>query len=223
MLNRIALTSLCLFIGLSVFAQSGSKWKIGFKAGWNYTDQLVSKLTKSGTFNANKTYNQSTQWLLGGHFGLSSSLQLSEKVVLNADFILMQTGFKVAILDTLVEDKLTNRLYYAGLPIYGSILILPKLGFEIGIQPSYLLGRVGRFNGELVENIGKDAFSNLDFGLIGGLSYQINERFKFQSRYYRGMSNSFDVTFTDINGQPVTPEPKFINHGIQVSLTVFPF
>ncbi len=224
MRNQIALTSLCLLLGLTISAQNGSKWKIGVKAGVNYTEQWVSKLPKTPSFDLNEVYNQRTDWLLGLHIGLSSSLQLSEKFTLNADLLYNQRGFKGDVVDTsLLEIQFTNRLHNISLPLYGNLQLLPKLGFEIGAEASYLVGLSGRYDGERVENLDKNNFSDLDFGLIGGLSYQFHQRFRIQGRYYWGKKDIYDVTFTDINGEALDQQPKYINHGVQLSLTVFPF
>lgn len=224
MMNRIALASLGLLMSLSIFAQTGAKWKIGLKAGLNYTDQLANKLPVSPAFDFNKAYNQSTDWLSGLNVGLHSSLSLSEKIALNADLVYNQRGFRGGEVDTVLQTShYVNRLHYLSLPLYGSLRLSPKLGLELGAETSYFLGITGTYNGEKIENPDNELFSDLDFGLLGGLAYQIHSRLQLQGRYYWGMSNTNNITFTDENGQPRSPQPKYINHGVQLSLTVFPF
>lgn len=224
MMNRIALASLGLLMSLGVFAQNGSKWKIGVKAGFNHTDQLASMLPKSPSLNLNKLYNQSTDWLSGLSAGLHSSLSLSEKIALNADLLYNQRGFRGRAIDTVLQGgNYVNRLHYLSLPLYGGLRLNSKLGIDLGIETSYFLGLTGKYNGEKIENPNTDAFSDLDFGLLGGLTYQIHSRLAIQGRYYWGTRNTYDITFTDVNGQPISSQPKYINHGVQFSLTVFPF
>ena len=224
MSNRIALTSLCLFIGLTVFAQNGSKWRIGVKAGVNYTDQLASNFPSSSSVNLNKLYNQGTEWLLGLNAGLHGTLQLSEKVGLNADLLYNQRGFKGITKDSSFQDvNYSSRFHYLSLPLYGSLRLMPRLAFELGAETSYFLNLSGKSGGVRIDGESNNSVTKVDFGLIAGLSFELTDRLSLQGRYYRGLKDVFDVTFTDVNGAELDINPRFTNHGVQLSLTVFPF
>lgn len=224
MSNRIALTSLCLFICLTVFAQNGSKWEFGVKAGVNYSDQQVDKWPSSASIDLNKLYNQSTKWLLGLNAGLHGKLKLSEKVGLNADLVYNQRGFKGITKDSSFQDvNYSSRFHYLSLPFYGSLRLMPRLAFELGAETSYFLNLSGKYDGTRIDSESNDSATNVDFGLIAGLSFELTDRLSLQGRYYRGLKDVFDVTFTDVNGAELDINPRFINHGVQLSLTVFPF
>lgn len=224
MSNRIALTSLCLLVGLTVFAQNGAKWKIGVKAGLNYTDQHASGFSEFLGTDLNKIYNKSTAWDPGLSVGFQSKLHFSENFSLNSDLLYNQRAYTSTTKDTnFSEVKLINRLHYISLPVYGGFQLLPGLEIEIGAETSYLLDWTSKFQEQQIEPINRDAISDFDFGVAGGLSYRINNYLSLQGRYYRGLVNTMDVKFTDINGNELGDNAKFINHIFQLSLTVFPF
>lgn len=224
MRNRIALTSLYLLLGLTISAQNGSKWKIGVKAGVNYTDQQVSNFPDLISQDLNKLYNESTGWIPGLNAGLHSQLQLTEKINLNVDLAFNQKGYNGRVKDTnSLEVKYTNRFYYISLPIYGGLQLTRGLAVEIGAESSYFLGLRGKYGDTKIERGNNDALSNFDFGIIGGLSLRLNDRLSVQGRYYRGLVDVLEAAFTDINGVELEQQPKHINHGLQLSLTVFPF
>ncbi|AEE49546.1 porin family protein [Haliscomenobacter hydrossis] len=224
MSNRIALTSLCLLIGLTVIAQNGSKWEFGVKAGLNYTGQHASGFPEFLGQDLNKIYNKTTTWDPGLSAGFQSKLRLSENFSLNADLLYNQRAYTSTTKDTsFSEVKLINRLHYLSLPVYGGLQLLPGLNVEIGVETSYFLDWTGKYQGNQIEPINRDAISDFDFGVAGGLSYRINKYLSLQGRYYRGLVNTMEVKFTDINGNELEGNTKFINHGVQLSLTVFPF
>lgn len=223
MMNRIALASLSLLMSFSVFAQTGAKWEIGIKAGLNYTDQHASGFPTLAFQNLNKIYNKTTNWDPGLSAGFQSKLRLSENFSLNADLLYNQRGYTSITKDTSFgEVELTQRFHYLSLPLYGGFQLLPGLNVEIGAETSYLLDATGKFKGHNINPI-PNAMSDFDFGLTGGLSYRINKYFSLQGRYYRGLTNTMELKFTDLNGNELDANPKIINHGVQLSLAVFPF
>ena len=220
MSNRIALTSLCLFIGLTVFAQNGSKWKIGFKAGWNYSDQLMSGSPEGN----DKTFNQSTDWLSGVHAGFRSELLLKESVALNADLLYNQRGLKTIIrFPTGGTSSFSTNSHYLSLPLTAGFKLIDQLWVEAGGEISAWLDQTALLDGEKINLFDDSRYAATDVGLIGGLSYQIGKWIKLSGRYYRGLGNIQDVTFTDANGKPIEDKANLNYHGVQLSLTVFPF
>jgi opacity protein-like surface antigen len=135
-----------------------------------------------------------------------------------------QRGFKGITKDSSFQDvNYSSRFHYLSLPIYGNLQLVPRLALEFGAETSYFLNLGGKYgdikrNGESNESV-----TNLDFGLIAGLSFELTDRLSLQGRYYRGLKDVFDVTFTDVNGTELDINPRFTNHGFQLSLTVFPF
>lgn len=122
-----------------------------------------------------------------------------------------------------MEVELSQRFHYLSLPLYGGFQLLPGLDVEIGAETSYLLDFTGKYNGQKIKPALSDEVSDFDFGLTGGISYRINRHLSLQGRYYRGLTNTMELKFTDINGNELDANPKLINHGVQLSLTVFPF
>lgn len=223
-MNRIALASLGLLMSLGIFAQTGSKWKIGVKAGGNYTGQYASGFPEIAGQDINKLFNETTNWDPGLSAGFQSKLQISENLSLNADLLYNQRGFTSITKDTnAVEVELSQRFHYLSLPLYGGFQLLPGLDVEIGAETSYLLDFTGKYNGQRIKPALSDEVSDVDFGLTGGISYRINRHLSLQGRYYRGLTNTMELKFTDLNGNELDANPKIINQGVQLSLTVFPF
>lgn len=220
MSNRIALTSLCLLIGFAVFAQSGSKWRIGFKAGWNYSDLLMSGSPEGN----DATFNQSTDWLSGVHAGFRSELLLNESISLNADVLYNQRGLKSVInYPTGGASSFSNTSHYLSLPLTAGFKVIDQLWVEAGGEISAWLGQTALLDGEKIDFFDDSGYAASDVGLIGGLSYQFGKWIKLSGRYYRGLGNVQDITFTGANGQPIEDKAKLNYHGVQLSLTVFPF
>ena len=220
MSNRIALTSLCLFIGLTVFAQNGAKWRIGFKAGWNYSDLLMSGSPEGN----DATCNQSTDWLSGVHAGFRSELLLKESIALNADVLYNQRGLKSVInYPTGGNSSFSTTSHYLSLPITAGFKLIDHLWVEAGGEISFWLDQTARLDGKKINYLENSEYASTDIGLTGGLSYQFGKWIKLSGRYYRGLGNVQDVTFTDANGQPIGDKAKLNYHGIQLSFTVFPF
>lgn len=219
-MNRIALASLCLLMSLSVIAQNGSKWKIGFKAGWNYSDQLMSGSPEGN----DKTFNQSTDWLSGVHAGFRSELLLKESIALNADLLYNQRGIKTIIrYPTGGTSSFSTNSHYLSLPLTAGFKLIDQLWVEAGGEISAWLGQTALLDGEKINSFDDSGYAATDVGLIGGLSYQFGTWIKLSGRYYRGLGNVQDITFTNANGQPIEDKAKINFHGVQVSLTVFPF
>lgn len=219
MMNRIALASLCLLMSLGIFAQNQSKWKIGFKAGGNYSDQLLSGAPEGG----DKLINQSTKWLSGLHAGFRSELLLNESLSLNADLLYNQRGFRSRLTySSNLDYRFATTSHYLSLPITTGVRLFDQLWIEAGGEFSLRLDQTARIDGEKVDAVDTQ-FAATDFGLTGGLAYQFGRHIKLSSRYYRGLGNVQDVTFTDANGQPYGNDAKVIYHGVQFSLIVFPF
>lgn len=222
-MNRIALASLGLLMSFAVFAQNGAKWEFGVKAGLNYTDQHASGFPEITGQNLNQVYNKTTNWDPGLSAGLQSKFHFSENFSLNADLLYNQRGYTSVLKDTsLLETTLANRFHYLSLPLYGGFQLLPGLEVEIGAETSYLLDFTGKFKEHNINPILPPA-SDFDFGVTGGISYRINQYFALQGRYYRGLTDTMDLQFTDANGQDLGNNSRLVNHGFQFSLTVFPF
>jgi opacity protein-like surface antigen len=100
---------------------------------------------------------------------------------------------------------------------------MPRLALELGAETSYFLNLGGKYGDTKINGESNESVTNLDFGLIAGLSFELTDRLSLQGRYYRGLKNVFDITFTDVNGTELDINPRFTNHGFQLSLTVFPF
>ena len=224
MWNRITLTSLCLLMGLILTAQNQTKWKIGVKAGWNYSDQLIVNLPESFPKGIDQTINQTTDWLVGLNAVLQNEFQFSEFLSLNAGLFFNERGYRTNTTGTNgIKQRIGSVARYLSLPVCIGMNLTQKFKFELGAETSTLLGHNFIQGGKKIQIPSTIKNEPFDFGVLGGLTYKFNDIISFSGRYYRGLADVQNIQFTDENGVPFTGNSKVINHGVQVAVIVFPF
>lgn len=224
MCNRITLTSLCLMMGLILTAQNQTKWKIGVKAGWNYSDQLIVNLPATSPQDLDKAINLTTDWLVGLNAGLQNEFQFSDFLSLNAGLFFNERGFRTYTTGTnRIKQRIGSVARYLSLPVCIGMNLTQKFKLELGAETSTLLGHNFIQGGKKIQIPVATKNEPFDFGVLGGLTYQFNDIISFSGRYYRGLADVQNIRFTDGNGLPVERSSKVINHGVQVGVIVFPF
>ena len=225
MWNRITtLTSLCLLMGLILTAQNQTKWKIGVKAGWNYSDQLIVNLPESFPKDLDQAINQTTDWLVGLNAGLQNEFQINDFLSLNAGLFFSERGFRTYTTGTNgLKQRIGSVARYLSLPVCVGMNLTKKFKFELGAETSTLLGHNFIEGGKKISIPAATKNEPFDFGVLGGLTYKFNDIINFSGRYYRGLADVQNIRFTDGNGVPIERNSKVINHGVQVAVIVFPF
>lgn len=225
MWNRITtLTSLCLLMGLILTAQNQTKWKIGVKAGWNYSDQLIVNLPESFPKDLDQAINQTTDWLVGLNAGLQNEFQINDFLSLNAGLFFSERGFRTYTTGTNgIKQRIGSVVRYLSLPVCVGMNLTKKFKFELGAETSTLLGHNFIEGGKKISIPAATKNEPFDFGVLGGLTYKFNDIINFSGRYYRGLADVQNIRFTDGNGLPIERNSKVINHGVQVAVIVFPF
>nr|WP_245895621.1 porin family protein [Flavobacterium album] len=100
-------------------------------------------------------------------------------------------------------DLKTN---YINVPILAKYYIMEGLSLEAGPYVGFLMS--AKADDEDV----KDGYKSIDFGLAGGVAYDLPMGVFFQARYNAGLS---DINDTE---SPVGSTPKITNNVIQVSV-----
>lgn len=224
MWNRIKLTSLCLLMGLILTAQNQTKWKIGVKTGWNYSDQLIVNLPATSPKDLDQAINQTTDWLVGLNAGLQNEFQFSDFLSMNMGLFFNERGFRTYTTgNNGVKQRIGSVARYLSLPVCIGMNLTQKFKFELGAETSTLLGHNFIQGGKKIQIPSTIKNEPFDFGVLGGLTYKFNDIISFSGRYYRGLTDVQNIQFTDENGVPFTGNSKVINHGVQVAVIVFPF
>ena len=104
--------------------------------------------------------------------------------------------------NTVVVEDYKIRLDYIALPITAKFRH-NNFGLEAGAEVSFLTN-VGTNNEAVINRSMANHVWNrdFDFGIIGGISYNIN-RVLLNFRYGIGFNSLVDITFTDVNGEPI--------------------
>lgn len=136
----------------------------------------------------------------GYYVGATVDIPFSPAVALTPELYFTQRG-------TRGESSETS-LNYLTLPVLLSYQPHPKLALQAGGAVSYLMAyRAG--------GIRVDFGENFDFGLLGGLTYQLTQAFSVSARYYNGLRSYNSIFYTDMNGQ-VVEEIKILTRSVEI-------
>jgi hypothetical protein len=148
----------------------------------------------------------------GFHAGAVAEFKLSETFSIQPELMYSQMGAKYEYIDYdgISEAKIesTAKYDYLSLPILAKYYVIEGLSIEAGPQVGFLLSAKqedkasGNRTFERTLDV-KDGTKSIDFGLAGGLAYDLPIGLFFQARYYAGIANiaeegdtneDFDVT-----------------------------
>lgn len=143
----------------------------------------------------------------GFHAGAVAEFKLSETFSIQPELFYSQMGAKSEYNDDFggisVSYEETAKYDYISLPVLAKYYIIEGLSIEAGPQISLLVSSKieqkasgGGESGEATTDV-KDSTNSIDFGLAGGLAYDLPMGVFFQARYYAGISNTLDVEGND--------------------------
>ncbi|WP_422361958.1 porin family protein [Reichenbachiella sp.] len=180
----------------------------GIKGGANYVNNVSSDSDNDNMFR------------FGFHFGISSSIQLSNKFLFSPGLMFSNKGFKFAGLagGTPSGDG-TMHLNYLNLPLIIGYKFHEKLLIEGGTEFGYLMSAKSKFDSETID-VSDIWDNNLDIGLLLGFKVLLNDKIDLGLRYIHGLTSVVEtVGLTDLNGNPTNGDSsKFLNRTIQLSL-----
>ncbi|PHK29512.1 hypothetical protein VF13_40135 [Nostoc linckia z16] len=167
-MKKVLLSAVALLaFGFAAQAQEGTRF--GVKAGANFA-------TLGGD-----APNAST--LTGFHVGALAELKVSEMFSVQPEVLFSMQGAKFEFAGQSADWKLN----YINVPIMAKYYVIEGLSIEAGPQIGFLMSADAE--GEDV----KDAYKSIDFGIAGGLAYDLEMGVFFQARYYAGISNIADI------------------------------
>lgn len=121
-----------------------------------------------------------TSSLTGFHVGGLAEFKLSEQFSVQPEVLFSMQGTKYEFAGEESETKLS----YVNIPIMAKYYIIEGLSIEAGPQVGFLLSA----DEDGIDNA-KDYYKSIDFGIAGGLAYDLEMGVFFQARYYAGLSN----------------------------------
>jgi len=203
-MKKLILSLLLSFIATYGFSQIS----VGGKIGINYGHYL--KLVDTESFNARPD--------ISPHLGMMAEFAFNEKFALRTEVLLSPKSTLTTDFFSGIELKSAVELTFVTLPI----LIkrnFKNIGLSIGVEPGYRVLQRILADGTATK-IDIISFGNkFDLGLLGGIDYRL-KNLNFGLRYSRGLSNIFQITQTDENGQ-ILPSEKNFSRLFQVSLGYF--
>jgi hypothetical protein len=135
---------------------------------------------------------------IGFHMGAYGKLKLTKNLSLIPELQFSQRGTKIGS-----ESLNVN---YIELPILFSYSIKNLLSVDLGVNPSYKASK-----SLLVDK-------DFDFGAIGGLEFQLTERFTAIGRYYYGLSIISEIELSNGSNAPIGIESLY-NRTIQFGIS----
>ncbi|MCO6146815.1 porin family protein [Flavobacterium sp. NRK1] len=177
-MKKIILSTALLFaIGFTAKAQ---EIKYGVKAGVNFA-------TLTGDI------PDDVKTRTGFHAGAVAEFKLTEEFSIQPELLYSQQGMKYDGIDadTGIKVKTTWKMDYLILPVVAKYYIIEGFSIEAGPQIGYRLGAKIKAEasgfGENEYDF-KDDTKALDFGIIGGLAYDLPMGLFFQARYNAGIT-----------------------------------
>ncbi len=190
-MRKLLLLFLMLF-SISSFGQVS----FGLKAGLNVNDRAMKN-------NSSSSVQDNSKPDIGFHVGVFGELKFGKKILFIPEIHFSQKGF---ILSAVASDTRLN-LNYLELPLIISYSPIHRLSIDLGPSFAYKISAVGKRDGSKT-NIDFRYDQNFDFGVNGGLRFNITKRVSIMGRYYYGL-----VAIDEIESV------KHYNRTIQLSLS----
>jgi hypothetical protein len=183
----LTLTSVLLVLLMTVNTQA--QIKVGPVAGFNFSD-MTGDINSDGM-------------LVGFHLGILVNFGVTDYLMIEPQLLYSTKGAKLS------NDDLV--LTYVEIPFW--IRYQLESGLNINAGPYFGVMTSAKINEESV----RDEYKLLDFGLGGGIGYQLAGGLGLTASYQSGIGNIGDVKKTIIGDQPYTAKVSMFK--ISVSYT----
>lgn len=118
--------------------------------------------------------------VIGGHAGLYTQLDFTDKFHLNSDILFTTRGFKIE------WNFARTTIFYLEIPVLLSYSITEKLEFELGPDIGFNLQKNIDAINDYAQNT---SYESLDLGITSGLRYKLNDTISLTGRYYHGLTS----------------------------------
>jgi hypothetical protein len=145
--------------------------KFGIKGGLNYANQNGSDITINSD-------NYQTDGITSYHVGLVAELKLTDGFSIQPELLYSTQGatYKNAF------EEFKNELGYLSIPVLAKIHLNKTVSLDLGPQASFLLSERNNFDVQNAETF--------EFGVAGGLGFNITKHFFLQGRYVLGLTEA---------------------------------
>lgn len=106
-----------------------------------------------------------------------------------------KTTYSESILFVDIDQEIDFNLNYLELPVLASFRVAEVVDFQIGGYGAYLLSSKISTSGDLgdgEEELDRDDFSSMDFGIAGGVGFNFGPNAQVGVRYLHGLTNIAD-------------------------------
>lgn len=145
--------------------------RFGIKGGLNYANQNGSDITVN-------SQNYSTDAITSYHIGLVTEIKVTDGFSVQPELLYSTQGasYKNAF------EEFKNELGYLSIPVLAKINLNKTVSLELGPQASFLLSEKNNFDVNNAETF--------EFGVAGGLGFNITKSFFLQARYVLGLTEA---------------------------------
>ena len=182
-MKRIILVAVIL-LAASVDMQA-QMVKFGIKGGLNYANQTGSDITITSN-------NYNKEAITSYHAGLVAEIKVTDGFFFFLELLYSTKGatYKNAL------EEFKNELGYLSIPVLAKFHLNNTVSLDLGPQASFLLSERKNVNFKEAETF--------EFGVAGGLGFNITKNFFLQGRYVLGLTEA-------------TKEAKVKNSVVQIS------
>ncbi len=160
--------SIVAVCAMAITGASAQEFSWGVKAGMNVS-------TVGGDLEADAR--------IGYAAGLMSEYKFSDKSAAGVELLYSSQGFKVG--------EAGYDLSHINIPILYNFYIGDAFAIKAGIQPGFMVGAKGRYDGESVD-VDKDLFNSFALAIPVGVSYTFGEKIVLDARYNIACTNLVD-------------------------------
>lgn len=183
----IATIALLLAGAHSTMAQGPA---FGVKAGLNYSTLAVNEADDENA-------------RLGFHGGVFARTAPEAPIGLQVELLYSTKGTQTSYsaLWGLIDQEVDFNLNYLELPVLASFRVAEILDLQVGGYAGYLLSAKTSTSGDLgsgTEELDRDNFTSMDYGLAAGAGVNIGENLQVGLRYTHGLANVADSDVSDL-------------------------
>jgi hypothetical protein len=152
--------------------------KAGIKAGLNYSNLIVDNVD-----------DKAAKW--GLNAGIFVQLFASETFAIQPELLYSSKGNEVRYTAGVLQQENKFNLHYLDIPILAVFKLGRAAELQVGPYWSYLLGANIDTDGDVADGfreVDRDNFDKWDYGLVGGLGFNLGDNVQLGARYNYGLN-----------------------------------
>jgi hypothetical protein len=182
----------CLIAGATLLSTQTTMAQgpmFGVKGGLNYSTLAVDEAD-----------DETSRW--GYNFGVFARTAPESPIGLQVELLYCTKGSTTTYdaLFGLIEQEVDFNLNYLELPLMASFRFGELVELQAGAYAAYLVGASISSSGDLGssdDNLDREDFTDLDFGVVGGVAFNLGPNAQIGVRYLHGMTNIADSDGAD--------------------------